>query len=266
VAVPRCLNRTILECGYLDRDRACFAPEKRSGRRRVLALPWDHSWDQTHRSAPSCSGSARERRSVAKPLTQRLNGPSGAWRALSSHARGRWFEPSRAHVQNPSSERGFLLHGFGGVRARRRPFRHWCLLVPKPLLLDEVAKRLALVVAAPHHVRVDAERELVAGMGADDPQPSRDCARVARAAARSGIRWHLKPEPHPIQGPFSILIHAAASAIASPNPLTALLGAGRGFISGVAHLPGLAYAGGARMVAALLLWSVRGLRRAERGV
>jgi hypothetical protein len=33
------------------------------------ALRWDHSWDQTHRYAPCCSGSGRDCRPVVKPLT-----------------------------------------------------------------------------------------------------------------------------------------------------------------------------------------------------
>jgi hypothetical protein len=44
----------------------------------VLALPWDHSWDQTHRSAPSCSGFRRHRRSVASRLPRDQMGHPGA--------------------------------------------------------------------------------------------------------------------------------------------------------------------------------------------
>jgi ABC-2 type transport system permease protein len=69
----------------------------------------------------------------------------------------------------------------------------------------------------------------------------------------------------PVYVPLHVLkgwIHGVASI----NPLTALLGAGRGFISGIPHGSGLAYACAAGMVAALSLWAVRGLRRAERGV
>jgi ABC-2 type transport system permease protein len=53
--------------------------------------------------------------------------------------------------------------------------------------------------------------------------------------------------------------------IASWNPVTAILGAGRGFISGVPHSTGLAYGCGAGLLALMATWGVSGLRRAERG-
>jgi ABC-2 type transport system permease protein len=53
--------------------------------------------------------------------------------------------------------------------------------------------------------------------------------------------------------------------IASWNPVTAILDAGRGFISGAPHSTGLAYASGAGLLALLALWGVTGLQRAERG-
>jgi ABC-2 type transport system permease protein len=68
----------------------------------------------------------------------------------------------------------------------------------------------------------------------------------------------------PVYVPLALLdgwIHA----IASWNPLTALLNTGRGFISGVPHLPGLAFAVVAGMIALMWLFAVTGLRRAERG-
>src|SRR4051794_14911693 len=61
---------------------------------------------------------------------------------------------------SPLCKRAFLLHWFGGVGHLVGGFRHWCLLVPKPPALDEVEQGLPLIVAASHHVRVDAQREL----------------------------------------------------------------------------------------------------------
>ena len=54
--------------------------------------------------------------------------------------------------------------------------------------------------------------------------------------------------------------------VASYNPATALMEAGRGFISGEPATVGLAYLGGLGLVALGVLWAVTGLRRAERGV
>jgi ABC-2 type transport system permease protein len=54
--------------------------------------------------------------------------------------------------------------------------------------------------------------------------------------------------------------HAAAY-----NPATALLEAGRGWISGQPTLVGLAYLAGFGLVAAGLTWALTGLRRAQRG-
>ncbi len=54
-------------------------------------------------------------------------------------------------------------------------------------------------------------------------------------------------------------------AVASWNPLTALLEAGRGFISGVPDDSALAFALAAGLVALMGLWAIRGLRRAEAG-
>lgn len=68
----------------------------------------------------------------------------------------------------------------------------------------------------------------------------------------------------PVYVPLNLLsgwIHS----VASWNPVTAILGACRGFISGVPHATGLAYLCGAGMVALMALWSITGLRRAERG-
>jgi ABC-2 type transport system permease protein len=69
----------------------------------------------------------------------------------------------------------------------------------------------------------------------------------------------------PVYVPLDLLsgwIHDAASY----NPATALMEAGRGFISGEPATVGLAYLAGFGLVAVGLVWAVTGLRRAERGV
>jgi ABC-2 type transport system permease protein len=69
----------------------------------------------------------------------------------------------------------------------------------------------------------------------------------------------------PVYVPLDLIrgwVHDAASY----NPLTALVESGRGFISGVPDLVGIAYLAGFGLVALGLVWAVTGLRRAERGV
>ena len=69
----------------------------------------------------------------------------------------------------------------------------------------------------------------------------------------------------PVYVPLDLLngwIHDAASY----NPATALMEAGRGFISGAPTTVGLAYLAGLGLVALGLVWALTGLRRAERGV
>jgi ABC-2 type transport system permease protein len=66
----------------------------------------------------------------------------------------------------------------------------------------------------------------------------------------------------PVYVPVDLLdgwIHAVASV----NPITALLEAGRGFISGEPTVVVLAYAAAAGMLVLLGTWALRGLRRAE---
>jgi ABC-type multidrug transport system permease subunit len=68
----------------------------------------------------------------------------------------------------------------------------------------------------------------------------------------------------PVYVPLGLLtgwIHA----VASYNPVTALLQSGRGFISGAPDQSALAFACGAALAALMALYAVRGLRRAERG-
>jgi ABC-2 type transport system permease protein len=68
----------------------------------------------------------------------------------------------------------------------------------------------------------------------------------------------------PVYVPLELLdgwIHG----VASWNPLTAMVEAGRGFISGRPDVVVLAFACGAALVAVFLVWAVGGLRRAERG-
>ena len=61
------------------------------------------------------------------------------------------------------------------------------------------------------------------------------------------------------------LIQGWVNTAASYNPATALLEAGRGFLSGVPDVVGLAYLAGFGLVALGLVWAFTGLRRAERG-
>jgi ABC-2 type transport system permease protein len=67
----------------------------------------------------------------------------------------------------------------------------------------------------------------------------------------------------PVYVPLSLLkgwIHAVASV----NPATAFLEAGRGLISGVHDHTGLAYACAAGLIALFAVWTMAGLRNAER--
>jgi ABC-2 type transport system permease protein len=61
------------------------------------------------------------------------------------------------------------------------------------------------------------------------------------------------------------LITGWVNGAASYNPVTALVEAGRGFISGQPDVVGLAYLSGLALVAVGLVWALTGLRRAERG-
>jgi ABC-2 type transport system permease protein len=67
----------------------------------------------------------------------------------------------------------------------------------------------------------------------------------------------------PVYVPLDLLqgwIHSVAQL----NPATALLTAGRGFISGAPDKSAVAFACGAGLVAVMLAWALTGLRRAER--
>jgi ABC-2 type transport system permease protein len=69
----------------------------------------------------------------------------------------------------------------------------------------------------------------------------------------------------PVYVPLTLLtgwIHS----VASYNPVTALLTAGRGFISGEPDKGVLAFACGLAMAALMAVYALRGLRRAERGM
>ena len=61
------------------------------------------------------------------------------------------------------------------------------------------------------------------------------------------------------------LIEGWVNTAASYNPATALLEAGRGFLSGQPEVTGLAYLAGFGLVALGVVWGLTGLRRAERG-
>jgi ABC-2 type transport system permease protein len=62
------------------------------------------------------------------------------------------------------------------------------------------------------------------------------------------------------------LITGWVNHAASYNPLTAVIEAGRGFLSAQPETVGLAYLAGFGLVALGLVWALTGLRRAERGV
>jgi ABC-2 type transport system permease protein len=61
------------------------------------------------------------------------------------------------------------------------------------------------------------------------------------------------------------LIKGWVNHAASYNPLTAIIEAGRGFLSGEPETVGLAYLAGFGLVAIGIYWALTGLRRAERG-
>ncbi|MDX6701120.1 MAG: type transport system permease protein [Baekduia sp.] len=62
------------------------------------------------------------------------------------------------------------------------------------------------------------------------------------------------------------LLQGWIKAVASWNPVTAIVQSGRGFISGVPTHSALAFACGLALVAVAMVWAVTGLRRAEREV
>jgi ABC-2 type transport system permease protein len=69
----------------------------------------------------------------------------------------------------------------------------------------------------------------------------------------------------PVYVPLKLLtgwIHT----VASYNPVTALMTAGRGFLSGEPDKSLLAFACGAGLVLLTVLYAMRGLRRVERGL
>ena len=68
----------------------------------------------------------------------------------------------------------------------------------------------------------------------------------------------------PVYVPWDLLV-GWIHAVAGFNPLTAIMNAARGFLAGVPHHSGLAFAAGAGMVALFSLWALVNLRRVERG-
>jgi ABC-2 type transport system permease protein len=67
----------------------------------------------------------------------------------------------------------------------------------------------------------------------------------------------------PVWVPLELLTGWIKS-VASVNPITAILGAGRGFISGQPSGTALAFTVAAALVAVFGTWALTGLRRAER--
>ncbi len=68
----------------------------------------------------------------------------------------------------------------------------------------------------------------------------------------------------PVYVPLN-LIQGWLNDAASFNPLTVVIDAGRGFLSGEPETVGLAYLAGVGLVAIGIFWALTGLRRAERG-
>jgi ABC-2 type transport system permease protein len=66
----------------------------------------------------------------------------------------------------------------------------------------------------------------------------------------------------PVYVPIELL-EGWMEAVASVNPVTVLLGAGRGFVSGEHASTATAFAVGIGLVSAFTLWAIRGLRSAE---
>jgi ABC-2 type transport system permease protein len=66
----------------------------------------------------------------------------------------------------------------------------------------------------------------------------------------------------PVYVPLGLL-SGWIKGVASVNPATALLQAGRGFVSGVNETTGVAFACGAALVALMAVYALRGLRKAE---
>jgi ABC-2 type transport system permease protein len=69
----------------------------------------------------------------------------------------------------------------------------------------------------------------------------------------------------PVYVPLKLLT-GWINTVASYNPVTALITAGRGFISGAPEKSLLAFACGAMLAALMGVYALRGLRRAERGL
>ena len=69
----------------------------------------------------------------------------------------------------------------------------------------------------------------------------------------------------PVYVPLKLL-NGWINTVASYNPVTALITAGRGFISGAPEKSLIAFACGTALVALMSVYALRGLRRAERGL
>jgi ABC-2 type transport system permease protein len=90
-------------------------------------------------------------------------------------------------------------------------------------------------------------------------------ARTVQAGPAMQIPIFLILFLAPVYVPLDLLQGWIAS-VASWNPVTAIVEAGRGFISGQPLHSALAFACGLGLVALMLAWAVTGLRRAEREV
>jgi ABC-2 type transport system permease protein len=89
-------------------------------------------------------------------------------------------------------------------------------------------------------------------------------AKTVQAAPAMQIPIFLILFTAPVYVPLDLL-RGWIETVASWNPITAIMEAGRGFISGDPVSVSLSFACGAALVAVLLAWATTGLRRAERG-
>jgi ABC-2 type transport system permease protein len=104
------------------------------------------------------------------------------------------------------------------------------------------------------------------------------CGAVTLVATGAFIRVKSVQAAPALQTPVFLLLFLAPvyvplgllsgwiKAVASVNPVTALIGAGRGFIAGTPDHTALAFAIGAAGVALGLVFAIRSLRRAEAGI
>ena len=108
----------ICRCEVFPRRTPLWPPRKIGlAIRGVPISPWDQSWDQTCPSRTE-SGLTRSSCEVTDSADFQAVSPTAHWRRVASHARGRWFDPSRAHP--PKSPQSRLISHVGQAEARAR--------------------------------------------------------------------------------------------------------------------------------------------------